>query len=272
MLIENQSLFFMQKRFSSPVYVYFEFAFVLAVESFVFLLVDGKIKEGLWKIILILFFGALSMKVVRGFPLFGLFFAPVVAENLYDGIWRRFELRQNFLNGIVMVLSASILLFGLVIERGLFSPIDGRTGLGLIKNINASAEFFKDNALKGPVFNNYDIGGYLIYHLFPKEKVFVDNRPEAYSVSFFENQYIPMQENENVWKEMNEKYGFNIIFFYRKDITPWAQPFLIRRIEDSDWVPVFVDNFALILAKNNEINKEIIEKYRLPKGIFVVTR
>jgi len=59
-------------------------------------------------------------------------------------------------------------------------------GFGLVQGNNQSAQFFIDNNIKGPLFNNYDIGGYLIYHFYPQEKVFTDNRPEAYSVSFFE--------------------------------------------------------------------------------------
>jgi len=58
--------------------------------------------------------------------------------------------------------------------------------------------FFKENNLQGPIFNNYDIGGYLIFNLFPQEKVFVDNRPETYSSEFFQEDYIPMQEDYDI--------------------------------------------------------------------------
>lgn len=101
-------------------------------------------------------------------------------------------------------------------------------------NNNASAEFFKKENVQGPVFNNYDIGSYLIYYLFPQERVFVDNRPESYPASFFKEIYIPMQEKE---------YNFNAIFFSHCDYTPWGQKFLINRLNDKDWVPVFADQF-----------------------------
>ena len=47
-----------------------------------------------------------------------------------------------------------------------------------LPEINASADFFKTENIKGSIFNNYDIGGYLIFNLFPNQKLFVDNRPE----------------------------------------------------------------------------------------------
>ena len=75
--------------------------------------------------------------------------------------------------------------------------------IGLMPNVNASAEFFKQSGLKGPIFSNYDIGGYLIYHLEGQEKVFVDNRQEAFPPDFFQKVYIPMQEDPAVWKDMS---------------------------------------------------------------------
>ncbi|MFN3966251.1 MAG: hypothetical protein ACK4JE_00935, partial [Endomicrobiia bacterium] len=137
--------------------------------------------------------------------------------------------------------------------------------------VNESAEFFNEKNLKGPIFNNYDIGGYLIFHLFPKEKVFVDNRPEAYPSSFFEKEYISMQENEEIWHELNEKYNFNVIFFYRHDLTPWAQKFLISRIDDPQWAPIFVDQYSIIFLRNTQENKNIINRYKIPRELFWVS-
>ena len=120
----------------------------------------------------------------------------------------------------------------------------------------------------GPIFNDYDIGGYLLFHLFPKEKVFIDNRPEVYPADFFEKTYIPMQEDETIWEENQQKYGFNAIFFSINDATPWAQKFLIERVKDNEWAPVFVDNYAIIFVKRTEANKGIIEKFEIPKEKF----
>ena len=138
--------------------------------------------------------------------------------------------------------------------------------------VNASAEFFKQNGLKGPIFSNYDIGGYLIYHLEGREKVFVDNRQEAFPPDFFQKVYIPMQEDPAVWKAMSEKYGFNVIYFYRHDITPWGQSFLIDRVQDPQWAPVFVDDYVIIFARRGSIDQGIIDRFELPKSMFRVSQ
>ena len=126
--------------------------------------------------------------------------------------------------------------------------------------------------MQGPIFNNYDIGGYLIFHLFPQEKVFVDNRPETYPPNFFQNVYVPMQEDEQIWGEKSVEYNFNAIIFYLHDATPWGQKFLITRVQDKNWVPVFADNFIIIFLKKNELNKEVIKKFEMSQEMFRITQ
>ncbi len=96
----------------------------------------------------------------------------------------------------------------------------------------------------------------------------MDNRPEAYPESFFEETYVPMQEKEENWQKELKKYNFNAIFFYRNDLTPWAQNFLINRVSDPDWAPVYVDNYNIIFLMRVALNQPIIKKYKLPKNIF----
>ena len=151
-------------------------------------------------------------------------------------------------------------------SSGLFTPNIAQGGLGLIQNQENSLKFFNQH-LSGPVFNNYDIGGFLIYGLYPKTTVFVDNRPEAYSVEFL-NRYSLAQEKQEVWQVLDEEQNFNTIFFHRHDMTTWAQPFLLDRIKDPGWVPVFVDNYVLILVKDNTLNNAVIEEFALPESIF----
>jgi hypothetical protein len=271
MLAENQSVIFMQKRFHSPAYYYFEFIFALMVLSFIGIVLKRKMKNSILPLLVAIFFSAFSWRAIRGIPMFGLFFIPVASVNFYSlvqGIGRRIK---NILKYIILILSVILVLL-LVLWRLYYSPERGALGIGLLPGSHLSAYFFKQNKIEGPIFNNYDIGGYLIYHLFPEHKVFVDNRPEAYSVSFFKDTYVPMQEDENMWKKVDKQYNFNAIYFYRHDFTPWAQPFLIKRLQDPLWAPVFVDNYTLILLKRNEKNKRLIQSYELPKSIFQITK
>ena len=61
----------------------------------------------------------------------------------------------------------------------------------------------------------------------------------------------------------------NVIFFYRKDYTPWAQAFLIKRVSDPAWAPVYVDEYSIIFVMRTEQNADVIKKFELPKSVFV---
>jgi len=261
MIASNQSVFFLQRLAPKFEYFYFEMIVVLFIGCLAFLLYKKKIKEDLPLIMVSLMFTVLALRYVRAFPLFVVGSVPLFVSAL------------GYIKNRVLVYVAFgfVLLLGFI-PRSYFSPFQRGFGMGLGKDSLESAEFFLKNGLQGPVFNNYDIGSYLIYNLYPKEKVFVDNRPEAYPEDFFTQVYVPMQEKEEKWREVAAQYNFNVIFFYRRDYTPWAQPFLITRLADQEWVPVYVDDLALILVRNGAPNKDLIEKYRLPPEMFVVTK
>lgn len=270
MIAENQSLFFMHNRFpENGMYYHFEILFVLTLLFFLYALYLKRSFHYNPHFVLFLFFSALSFKMVRGIPLWGLIFMPFASAVL-------FSLKKNYFNYktarifqmVCVAISIVIIFYGLFGRNHYYSPFKGISGAGLIENVNRSAEFIRQNNIPGPVFNNYDIGGYFIFNLFPEYKVFVDNRPEAYSVDFFKKIYEPMQESEEKWKELSRQFGFNCIYFFRHDNTPHAQPFLIRRINDEEWAPVFVDDFSIIFLKRSEENSGLIKRFELPESMF----
>jgi hypothetical protein len=101
--------------------------------------------------------------------------------------------------------------------------------------------------------------------------VFVDNRPEAYADVFFQEVYIPMQENNEIWNRVSKEYAFNAIYFATSDGTNWGQEFLVKRIKDPEWAPVFADDYAIIFLKRNEKNKDLISRFEMSQDHFRVT-
>lgn len=262
MIVENQSVLFMQKRSPGFEYIYFEMAALSVLFMTGHILLSKRVRSNAVPTMLLLAFLILAFRAIRGIPIFAMFYVPVAAGYIY-----------NYYKGAreKLLWPAIFLIIITLIPGHVFSFSQPSAGLGLVEDINNSAEFMKQTGIKGPLFNNYDIGGYLIYHFNDQEKVFVDNRPEAYTVEFFTELYGPMQEKPEIWQEAQEEYNFNSIYFYRRDRTQWAQPFLIERIKDPEWIPVYVDLYVLILVKNNEQNQDIINNYKIPNNVFVVT-
>ncbi len=266
MVVENQSLFFALKRFPSATFFQALFLAALVPPAAFYLIRRQRRQPIAWFLSFsALFFSLLSLRYIRALPLMGLtlppFFSLLAAKIGRQISKETWQLAAAILVGLVLWL-------GLALPTPYSPWYHHRFGWGLAPQARAAGQFFRQNHLRGPVFNNYDIGGYLIWALYPQEKVFVDNRPEAYPASFFQKVYIPAQENDPKWLALDRRYRFNAIFFYRRDNTPWAQPFLIRRLRDTGWAPVYVDAYSLILIRNSPANQKNIAKYRLPLRLF----
>jgi len=266
-LFENQSVWFLDKVVQYPLNLYFKIVFALLILSWIYALIKRS-NFAIYYLLFTIFFSYLGWTAVRNFALFALFALPIITANLQNLHFK------NLGSEVKIFLSLSVptlALFLLFILNPSYWITKIRPGLGLMANNAQAADFFKKNQLRGPIFNNYDNGGYLIYYLYP-EKVFVDNRPEAYPSDFFQKTYIPMQEDNKKWQEEDQKYHFETIFFYRHDLTPWGQQFLVNRIGDGAWVPVYVDDWSIIFVKRTEKNKEIIKNFELPKGMFSISK
>lgn len=266
-LFENQSFWFIESLFSYPPALYFKILFIVFILSWAAVFKKVLQKEADFPValfLLSLFFGSIALYAVRNFAIFSYFALTVSAVNFSQLKIFSPKRENHFTTAVLIILFLAIIL---IINPAYWSS-RGSFGLGLADGTTKAADFFKARKIQGPVFNNYDIGGYLIYYLYPRAKVFVDNRPEAYPAAFFHDIYIPMQEDENKWHEQDAKYNFNTIFFWRNDLTPWGQKFLITRIKDPAWAAVYLDNYAIIFLKRIETNKAVIAKYEIPASVF----
>ncbi len=289
LIVENQSIKFLENlNFTTGQnFLLFKIVCGLVFVSFIVVAIKNYRKISVAMVLLTIVTGYLAYSGIRHFPSFAFFSLVALANNInsLSNIWRGTGRGYNL--GIVNAIFIPIGLFIMAISLSQgYQSLKARAdfGLGLLPGVEASAEFYKAQNIKGPVFNDYDIGGYLIYNLDPlslnpspsrgegdsNRYIFVDNRPEAYTVDFFEN-YKLMQTDPLKWKEMDEKYNFNAIFFSHRDYTPWAQTFLISRVKDENWAVVFVDGFNIIFLKRNEQNAEIIKKFEIPKARFGIT-
>lgn len=259
-IAENKSPFYLQNLTINYNIAIFEILLVSLAISFIAAAI--KRKMDFYSFAVALFFSILACLYIRNLPLFGLISLPIMARN-YSISFKNFKQKQIMI--LASVFAVYILFFCLIIydNAGEKKFISKNFGFGVEQASVDSIKFYKSNNLAGPIFNNYDFGSALIFWLFPEEKVFVDNRPEAYSVDFFNKMYKPMMQDENKWLEFSGKYGINLIYFTHTDGTPWAKKFLASRLRDENWPLIYFDNYAVIMAENNEKNAELVKKYKI---------
>lgn len=277
-IAENKSIFFLENLMINFNYSLFKLLlFVLILSWAAYFVFRKKVKW--FELGVSLLFMVMALLFSRNLAIFGLVAWVLISTNLSPIIkylkhttpW----FRTRSLGYNKELVSVGLIL--LIIISGTYLLIDARSSNRTIKNSlgwslnsgnNDSIKFFKDNNLSGPIFNNYDIGSALIFGLYPQEKVFVDNRPEAYSNTFFEEVYRPMQEDEVVWLEDSVKYNINLIYFSHTDSTPWAKEFLYRRLKDSHWSLIYFDRYTVIMVADTKENKDIIDKLHIDDQEF----
>ena len=254
--MENNSPFILNTMSSSPrisTYILMLFVFLASF-------IPTWRKQNISVIIISIFAVLSSIFIIRNIPLFAFLIMPIFAANIYH-----LKLSKRKF-AIIAILLLSILASIFVIQ-----PDTTPFGFGVEEDSLNASMFVKANNLSGGLFNNYDIGGYVIFHHFPTLRPFVDNRPEAYPNAFFREIYIPMQMFEDTWKSQMDEHNFSIIYFYYLESTDWGKGFLTRRFADPEWALVYVDSRTLIMVRKDhypelsesEITKEnVMEKIK----------
>lgn len=201
----------------------------------------------------------LGLRFVRSLSLFGLFGLQALAEKftLLEEALRRHTDRY-LVNTIKAIILAITLTVSFVYINGLYQ--NKVLHFGYQTYTEGATDFINHNNLNGPIFNNYHIGNYLIYGLYPREKIFIDARPEMYPSSFLK-EYERMLVDQDYFNEQVKKYHINLIVFGVQLEDPLTiRPFMLRQIQSKEWVPIFADGNVTVLIKNEKKNQEMIER------------
>ncbi len=108
------------------------------------------------------------------------------------------------------------------------------------------------------MYNEYDLGGALIWSLHPKRKVFIDGRSTFYGGDFYLNDLeFSGRPTVKYWNELQEHWNLNyaVLRVNSKNVID-----TIRKSK-GDWRTVFWDDDILILAKNIPEHERLITEH-----------
>lgn len=255
---ENQNILFLQTIENKLTILFFYISIFLLFISQA--LVYKKVRLIDW--VLSFLFAFLGFYAIRNFPLYALIiFIPLTnaLSTLFETWTTHSFLFRKYGMYVLWTTTFGLLLFSLF---HLYPSI--HLSLTLPQGASNGVDFFERNDLRGPIFNNFDIGSYLEYRLYPKQKLFVDGRPEAFPAFFFQSTYIPMQTSPDVFERIDNQYHFQTIFFSHTDQTPWAQTFVESIVKNPQWKLVYLDPEVMILVKDDPANAQIIQEFAKP--------
>ena len=223
-----------------------------------------------------------TLKMLRNIPFWALWFFPIAVMNALDG-WARapvyagkkaISVPVRWIKGPRGAVSAALLLGGIALPAMLTHAIvtnqyykqtgeSRRFGWAVPKGALGGAGFILQHQLKGPIFNDFNVGSMLIWKLYHNERVFIDGRGDAYSSQFYNKIYLPMLESREGWLEHSERYGINLIVLGHDEASPDIERFLAERLKDPKWRLVYVDESVTIFLKAIEKNQPFLNQYAI---------
>ncbi len=130
-----------------------------------------------------------------------------------------------------------------------------------------ATEFIKSQNIAGNMFNDYNYGAYMLYRIYPTQKVFIDGRADVYECCEMRD-YLKLAENKRMEEPayraflntMWDKYDIS----YAVIVT--TKHNVMRRIAtllntDADWALVFWDDDSQIFVRHDGKNTALIEQY-----------
>ena len=110
----------------------------------------------------------------------------------------------------------------------------------------AAVDRFLTHCTNTRIFAHDQWGGYLIYRLYPRIRVFVDGRSDFYGPKFGDD-WLRIANNRYDWQQQLDKFGVNTV------LLPGDSPLASTMKETRRWRVVYDDGSAIIFQPSNEI-------------------
>lgn len=231
--IRNNVQEFQAPTFRTEGQFQFELVLILGLLTVTLLLRQRRITEAFW----ILFLAHSALTSLRHAPLFCLLAVPLVAGEL-SSVWNRaaVKLRRSSVLATVHTLGADLALpfqrsgiwIPLTILIVLLAPLPWPSDFP--KEIFPAAVVARNsNYLEtGRVLTTDQWGDYLIFHYYPRLKVYVDGRSDFYGEPLGK-EYLHVLQLSSDWQKIFERRGFDTV------LLPPDWPLVQMLKRSSDW-------------------------------------
>jgi len=136
-----------------------------------------------------------------------------------------------------------------------------------------AARFIRREHLPPNLFNDYNIGGYLSWALWPEHRTSIDNRAVPFGSELFHlhRRLLSEPPGSPLWREQSERLGLNTLVVGISRYTGSAG-FPLRQFCDSpEWRPVYLDETAAVFVRNGPENAAPIRRLGIDCGALEFT-
>lgn len=136
------------------------------------------------------------------------------------------------------------------------------TGLGINPNYfpEGAVKIFQREPIKGNLFHDYSLGGYLMFALYPQYKVFIDGRMYPYPIDTLFSEDDALKSGA-VFEKLRLKYDVRAVLLHlsQKRTRLMAQALLLS----NEWAPVYVGTPGALFLMRGVGNDDIIARYEI---------
>ena len=123
-----------------------------------------------------------------------------------------------------------------------------------------AVDFAAEAGLRGNLFNNYDIGGYLMWRLGPERRIFVDGRNMVYGEEFYK-QYRSSLLDWRLWRDLAKRHSFEWVVLRHTSVD---MDTLVRRLcQDPAWALCCYDHTGVAFVKREGLNADVAKKHEI---------
>lgn len=171
--------------------------------------------------------------------------APLICHTSAEGFLSRMNELQSALRFHLWPIAAIVLTFAIAANGG-------RVGSSTLMDAHfdpkrmpvEAVNYFELHQLSGPILAPDSWGGYLIYRLYPKQRVVVDDRHDLYGEEFFKS-YLKMVRVEQGWQHFLQTEYCSVVMFPRNA----ALTNLL--LASPEWKPIYQDDVTVMFERHS---------------------
>ena len=152
------------------------------------------------------------------------------------------------------------------LQRNATGPIADSFTVGM-------ANYLKQTGLTGNLFNDFGMGGYLAWALYPQRQTFIDGRELDTGVSrhyldiALGNQTVT--DGKPLYELMLDNYRIDLVAMRLSLASGELQPLLKLLLLRPEWTPVYLDWNSFVLARRTVANLPFLSKNAIDKTDFL---
>ncbi len=201
--------------------------------------------------LLFIIFAYASLRSARNIPIFAIIAAPILSEQLAD-VWEGSRLSQRFPLGKgeshPRLLAFNWLILVLALLAGTMRvavTVSNNESLQRQKFPVAAVDYLEEKGLHERIYNLYHWGGYLLWRLYPQERVYIDGRADLYGDAFIE-EYLKAYRGEPGWQEILSEHGVELVLIDR------GSGLAAVLDHDRGWQRAYQDEVAVLYKRSKE--------------------